>query len=193
MSGSVHTPHCTKEARLMGTRNNGKSRTEKDAIIAIGERPIPSEGEIIDHFPKIPKDDLIQCISKLVEFQLVKKVYLYSKDQFADLTLSAGPTTRNKLGGKGGGGYYAYQITEHGQAALKASFASKARDAAPSIAWKAFEKPTVALVGVLALSAIGVISARFGCATGNNAAPAVQDNEQPKDATPKAKIPQTPR
>ena len=94
------------------------SEVESKKIKTIDERPLASEPHLSKAFSKYSKEELEAAMKHLEGIQCIKKVYLYSPEDFEELTLSPGNSMRVPFS-KGGSGTFGYQATQDGREMLE--------------------------------------------------------------------------
>ena len=94
------------------------NQADKQEIIAVGERPLPTVELITQRFRKCDSNTLVHALNTLISYQCVAKVYLRSRDDFAEVMTAPGVVHRMPVA-KPGGGVDAFQITEFGKAKIE--------------------------------------------------------------------------
>lgn len=135
------------------------NQADKQEIIAVGERPLPTVELITQRFRKCDSNTLVHALNTLISYQCVAKVYLRSRDDFAEVMTAPGVVHRMPVA-KPGGGVDAFQITEFGKAKIEEFWDSRIRRLLSKWAEKLAEEyvPLIIafLLGFLLSSAFGI-------------------------------------
>ncbi len=90
------------------------------------ELPLATEEDIKARLPKVQPSEVSAAITKLCTHLHIKKVYLFSPDDFSTVQACAGSTLRMPLA-KPGKGVDGYQVTKRGKEAIADFWTEKAK------------------------------------------------------------------
>jgi hypothetical protein len=99
-------------------------RLDEKEIIAVGERQLPSLGDISRSFDKNQPAEISNALKSLIGYQYVAEVYLRSREDYEEVTIAAGKKLRMLSSAKGTG-VDALQITSIGKSAIESFWDSK--------------------------------------------------------------------
>lgn len=126
---------------------------DKGKVLAIGERPIIND-ETIQTNCVCTLSDVRQTTEKLLNFQLIHRVYLCDPKEFVEQGTGGGHTIRLIVLVKGAPfGQYIFQITKHGVAEVEKFVPERLKRAF----WKAVEEKG----GLVLWTAIGAMGGAF--------------------------------
>ena len=95
------------------------------SVIAVGERPLLTEELLCKKLLKASPESVCSSLARLIAFQCIEKVYLYSQNEFAE-QWAAGRTIRHVVLTPPSG-LNCFQVTQHGIETLEKCFRERVK------------------------------------------------------------------